>query len=227
MSSCRLLVADLPWPFATTHAAAIDAHWTARIADTPSFFNGTVLTLADERESDGRYDATLRPIAFKEFLYWRDSGCPEAGIRDVFGSAIVRTADGALMMARQRAGNLNAGLTYFPGGFIDLRDISEDGTVDIEANIRRELAEETGLTSKDLIRAPGIVLTKTGAQISIGVELHSPLDAAALADRISSFIAADASSELEEAVFVRSLDDLQRHAVPDYALLIAQGVLDN
>lgn len=226
IASCRLVVTNTPWPFAEVHAAAIDAHWTARISRTPGFFNGTILVLADERQNAARYEAELRPVAFKAFLYWRDHGCPQAGIRDVFGSAIVRTSDGMLLLARQRAGNLNSGLTYFPGGFIDPRDVSAEGVVEIEASVRRELEEETGLGPHDLRRAPGILLTRTGAQVSIGIELHTSLDAAALGARVSAFIAADANSELEEAVFIRSRDDLARFAMPDYARLIALGLLE-
>lgn len=218
--SCGLEVVDEPWPFAAAQRAAIDAHWQARTAANPAFFNGIVHVLCRQSHGAGRFSAAFRQVEFKSFLYWRDHGYPEAGVRDGFGSALIRSAEGHVLLGRQGGGHLNSGLAYLPGGFIDPRDVDEQGRVDIEASVRRELLEETGLGPADLERVPGVIVTRAGPHVSIAVELRSPLAAEALRSRILTHLGRVDQSELVDIVVVRGGDELRPEEMPVFTAVL-------
>ena len=217
LAGCELQVGAGAWPFAERNRVPIDAHWDQRTRANPGFFNGLIHLLESHELKDGCLTGRLMPVEFKSFLYWKDTGYPDATVRDAFGSALIRSAEGHVLLGRQRAGNLNAGLAYLPGGFIDGRDIDASGLVDIDASVVREVLEETGLGAADLERRPGYVLTFAGAMVSIGVEYGSRLSARELKARILRHIAADTQSELVEVEIVQWSGDLDRIAMPIYA----------
>lgn len=155
---------------------------------------------------------------FKSFIHWRDNGYPQADALDCFGSVILRSAEGHVLLATQREG-INAGTTYFPGGFIDDRDASLGGAVDVDGSVARELAEETGLDAGAFDRTPGYLLTRSGPILSIGIEYQSPLEAEALRDAISRHLSAEVEPELSDIFFASSVDDLMGLKVPRYTAL--------
>ena len=204
------------WPFAREHAGAIDAYWQAEAAKNARYFNGRVHVLADGGITDGVLTGELVACDFKSFLYWRAHPALDSGILDAFGSAIVITADNAVMLGVQVAGQLNSGLAYPPGGLTDPRDVDGDGHIDIGLSAARELAEETGLTAADVTRQPGLVMTSYGHQLSIGVVFRTRLTAGELGPRIADFLARDPHPELARVVFVRTIADAQRIATPAF-----------
>lgn len=216
IESCRLIAHECVWAYARDAAADIDAAWENARRANPNFFNGAVYLLDAVTFSGGQLDARLLRSDFKSYLYWRRAGFPQTGVRDGFGSALIRAADGAYLLGRQRAGNVNSGLAYLPGGFIDGRDVAADGRIDIAASIARELEEETGLTSADVEALPGFLVTDNGPHLSIAMTFQSPLASDALKAHIETHIASDAASELERMVIVRSVGDLDGLAMPSY-----------
>lgn len=180
----------------------------------PGFFNGRVLMMAaasmqlDPELGGGHFAGTLFEVEFKQFLYWRETGYRDPTVRDAFGSALIRSAEGHVLLGRQRAGNVNAGFAYPPGGFIDRRDVAPGGEVDIAASIAREVAEETGLDPGDLVPAGGFWLTRGGAQVSMAKEFRSPLSSDALRARMLAGIASDPEAELAGIHIVRGIADI-------------------
>ena len=217
ISRCVLETGPRSWQFARDNATAIDAHWQRTIAANPALFNGIIhMVYAAEIAADTLRTTLLR-TEFKNYLFWRASGFPEAGVRDGFGSALIRSVDGHVVLGRQRHGNVNGGMAYLPGGFIDPRDVAPAGTIDIDASIRREIGEETGFGAADFELSPGYILTFSGALISIAREHRSRLDADTIRARILQHIAGDPQSELSDAVIVRSAGDLEGLAMAPYA----------
>ncbi len=225
LQRCELIATDRPWPFALEHAASIEQHWRKRKSENPIFFDGRIRMLADHTCTGDVLGGSLLETGFKEFLYWRESGEPEAGVRDAFASAVIRTADGGVLLGRQRPGNINTGLSYLPGGFIDANDVDAGGRIDIAASSWREVREETGLGDDVLTQQPGFLATFSGMQLSIGVEYLCQLDAAGVLDRVTAHLAADPKSELAEVVIVHRLRDLDGLAMPAFARLLLQEVL--
>lgn len=208
VAQCRLKVDATTWRYASEYAARIEAHWQRRIAQSPAMFNGVIHLMHSQASKRETFSGLFLRSDFKSYLHWREAGFPEAGVRDGFGSALIRSAEGHFVLGRQRAGNINAGLAYLPGGFIDQRDVMTDGTIDLDGSIVRELAEETGLTAADVRIAPGTIMTYCGALVAMSREIVSPLSSEQLRGRILAHIAGDPQSELIDAVIVRSAADL-------------------
>lgn len=217
---CDLRVSDGRWAFADTHHAEIDAHWARRKSDNPAFFNGALYVMTRHVLTDGGLSAELARADFKSVLYWRETGFRDASVADAFGSALIRSGEGHVLLGRQRPGNVNGGLAYLPGGFIDARDERAEGLIDIEASIARELAEETGLTPSMLHRVPGFILTFAGPMLSIAIEYRSAEPAEALRAKIHDHIAAETEPELSDVVVVSSARDLAGLAVPAYVTVL-------
>ncbi|MFN3869821.1 MAG: NUDIX hydrolase, partial [Hyphomicrobiaceae bacterium] len=204
--------------------------WQRQQTANPAYFNGTVLLFSRFAFEGDALVATAFPTEFRNYLYWRTQGFEDRTVIDGFGSAIIRSAEGAVMLARQRAGNINSGLYYLPGGFIDPRDVGPGGAIDIAASIAREVGEETGLHRGALQLDPGFVVTRAGAHLSIAATWRSPLCAEALRAAIMGHLAADAASELEEVVFASSLADTAGLRLADYCkplipVLLARNAL--
>lgn len=216
------------WTYALDSAAVIDAHWQAAREANPKLFNGPVLMMHAAQVRGGVLVGRFLRTDFKSFLYWRDQGSPPAaGVIDAFGSALVWSGDGRLMFARQSEGHINSGLLYMPGGFIDARDVRDDGRVDIVGSVARELMEETGLGAVDLERIAGFSVTVNGAcQLSIGVPYRSGLPADALRARVLAFIAGEDDPELADVVFRASAEPDPRYPFAPYAELLATAVLE-
>lgn len=232
VGACRLFVdADAHWAFATQHADAIDAHWQHAIRTRPNYFNGIVhMTTSlgfDANRHGGLLSITLMRTEFKAYLYWRELGFPPADIVDSFGSALIVGADGGVVLVRQRPGQINSGLTYMPGGFIDDRDVDGAGEVNLFASIDREVLEETGLRAPDVVRTPGIVVARAGPHVSIAVRYRSRLTSDALLGRIDDFIAADPEGELQSAIAVLSVEQLDTLEMPAFARMIAAKALSD
>lgn len=202
IAQCTLTVSGDAWPFAEERKSEIEAYWEASRAKRPKLFNGVIFVVANCELAAGTFSGALLRTDFKSFLYWKESGYPDTSVCDAFGSAVIRSAEGHLLFGRQTGGNLNSGMVYPPGGFIDARDVSE-GRVDIDASIARELIEETGLRAADLERAPGYLLTRAGALTSIAIEWRSALAAEALRERILQHVRSQPVPELADVVIVR------------------------
>lgn len=227
IDSCVLRTSTSQWRFARDAAAEIETAWQRARISNPKYFNGTVFLIDRLSLAAGSLEATLLRSDFKSYLYWRQLGYPYRGVRDGFGSALIRAADGAYLLGRQRAGNINAGLSYLPGGFIDDRDVAGDGTIDIAASIARELYEETALDAPDVTAIPGFLVTEAAAQLSIAKTFQSPLDSRALKARIEQHFAGDAHSELDGMVIIARTSDLDGLPMPDYARVLLQNLLSD
>ena len=224
VDTCDLRLGTSRWLYANRNSAAIESHWGRRQAENPAFFNGRIHVARDCQITGRHLKTTLIETDFKSFLYWREQGYPEAGALDAFGSAILRSCDGAVLLVRQRPGNVNEGQVYLPGGFIDARDVAADGSVDIAASIARELTEETHLDIKAFDVQPGFLAVRCGALLSIGQVLVSRQGAEQLRAAILANLAADPDPELADIVIIRHPGDLAHHAVPPYARLAVNAL---
>jgi 8-oxo-dGTP pyrophosphatase MutT (NUDIX family) len=226
--ACVLAAANERWRYADEHAAEIADYWARRRAENPNFFNGAVYVLsAHALSADGVLSGRFLGTDFRSFLYWREAGFPEAGVRDAFGSAVVRSADGLILLGRQRSGHLNSGRCYPPGGLVDARDVDTDGTVDIVASVARELGEETGLDVRDLTRVAGHLVTMTGPLLSIAVVWQSDLPGLALADQVRRHLAQDPESELADVVLVAPGETRSDLDIPHFARALLAALADS
>lgn len=223
---CALSVGPGQWAFARDEAAAIDSHWRDEQQRVPSYFNGTIHLLREMTLSDDGLAGTLVATDFKSFLYWRSRDFPATGVLDAFGSALIVGSDGGIVLGLQRAGNINAGRLYLPGGFIDPSDIGMDGRVDLDGSVARELVEETGLeVGRDVVADDGYFLTRTSTQVSIAVRYRAREPAARLAEQVRRRLAGDPGCELADVEAVHSTADLDRFDVPEFTRRVVGYVL--
>ncbi len=226
VEDCVLKVTERRWEFSDRYRGEIDAHWVRRRQENPGFFNGRVFIMEPPRIEDSRIDARLVETDFADFLYWKDHDFPDRSVRDGFGSALIRARDGEVLLARQISGNLNAGLVYMPGGFIDPNDVDGDGRVDIASSVGRELMEETGLAAGDMHRQPGFLVTLLGPHVSIAVEYRVPLAAEALRARLLLNIARQEQPELSDFLVVRDASQLVAEDIAPFTRHAVAAVLD-
>ena len=200
-----------PWAFAEDRAAEIDAHWAEALRRKPSLFNGRVLLQhrGEVEASGGRnlFRGAYLDTDFKAFLAWRDFGFPSAGVRNGFGMAALSSSDGAFILGEMASHTANAGRIYFASGTPDLDDI-RDGRVDIEGSVRRELAEETGISSSDVAFDPGFTLVIDPRRVGFMKRVRSPEPAEALVARIHAFLAQERQPELARMHIVRQAKDI-------------------
>lgn len=213
-----LRVTDAGWDFARRHAPEIAAHWARRSAENPHYFNGIVLMMSDYSLSgDGHFAARFVKTDFRSFLYWRETGQADPAVRDTVATALIRARDGSVLLCQQRPGHLNTGFTTPPGGFLDARDVREDGTVDIAHAVMREIGEETGLGPPTLRQGTGFLIAIVGRLVSIAVPWESDLTGAELADAATRHIATDPEGELARVFAVAPAEALETLTMPDYA----------
>lgn len=219
IAQLALTVGPAAWTYAEQNSAAIDAHWQRESTANPNYFNGGIYLIDQFEVDEGarRIDARLLQTDFKSYLYWRDHGYPPADVLDGFGSGLIRSAEGTVILGRQRPGNINSGLTYLPGGFIDGRDVDAGGSIDIAKSVVREIEEETGLTAGELTRQEGFLIVLGGAHVAFAVPFVSHLSTAAITDRIACHIGTEKNPELAEAVAIRTPEDFGALAMPRYA----------
>lgn len=209
-------VTDEPWAWADGNRAAIDAHWQKLIVQKPAMFNGRVLICAEQHISAGVLTARYRETDYASFIALRDFGFPDKAVRNCFGMAALRAADGAFLLGVMNAHTANAGMVYFPAGTPDPDDVTADGRVDLVGNVGRELAEETGLTAADVTSGEGWTAVLSGPRTALMREVRSPLPAADLRAKIVAWLATEEEPELADIRIVRSPADIDAATMPDF-----------
>ncbi|HET6390983.1 NUDIX hydrolase [Hyphomicrobium sp.] len=224
-ASCTLKLSGEPWAFARDHASAIDAHWQAAAGANPAYFNGAVHLIDHLHASGGAIAATLTRTDFKSYLYWRTRGFPAAGVLDSFGSAVIRSSDGDVLLARQMPGNVNHGFACLPSGFIDARDVQAGGAIDIASSVAREVAEELGEDiAGQLKREDGFIVARSGTQLCFAVVYHASLSTAEIQALLHAHNAETEEPELEALIPVASLGDIAGLQMVPYARVLLEGL---
>ena len=204
------------WQWATRNRDVIAAHWTARLADKPRMFNGRVLMIGAHALDGDVYRAGYFETDFANLLAWRDLGFPDASVVNGFAMAALQGADGAFVMGVMGAHTANAGRVYFPAGTPDPSDVRPDGTVDLDGSVARELAEETGLEAASFAVPDHWIVVRRGPRIAFLRPLRAADPAEALADRARAHLRRDPDPELASVRVVRSADDIDEGAMPDF-----------
>jgi hypothetical protein len=204
-----LKLVDEPWPFAEANRAGIDSHWQAELAKVPAMFNGKVLiAVRSGFRPDGTFFGDHISVDFDAFLTWRDWGFDSGNGRNIFGAALLRPTDGGLIMGRMAATTANAGKIYPASGTLDLGDVAADGSIDIEASLRRELKEEMGLEADSLTKGEAYIIIEDIARICVGRIYETGKTGSETIAEIRANLAQDADPELADAVHVRKGMDL-------------------
>jgi 8-oxo-dGTP pyrophosphatase MutT (NUDIX family) len=156
-------------------------------------------------------------------MWWREAGFPDPAVRNLFGMAAVRGADGGLLLGVMGAHTSNAGQAYFPAGTPDPKDLSGN-SVDIAGSVARELKEETGLDAAALDAQPGWTAVFAGPRLALIKVFDAKEPCEALLARVRAHIEADPEAELADGVIVRRRADIPA-AAPDFMLAFLEAAL--
>src|SRR6516225_6713778 len=86
--------------FAHERAEDIARHFAARRRQQPALWNGRVLLLHRLAIENGVLRGASFETDYASFLAWRDWGCADAGVFNVFAAAALQAADGAYLVGR-------------------------------------------------------------------------------------------------------------------------------
>lgn len=189
-----------PHPFEVENTDDIEANWRREVAANPALFDGTIVLLSEITYAGGRLTGRCHAVRYATLLHWRRSR--PAGAEHAYAHAALVASDGALVAVRMGAHTANAGKVYFAAGSFEPFDF-RDGLVDTEANMAREVLEETGL---DISAAPvdtNYHLFSKDANTVIFRRYYLGEPAEAIAARIAAFVAAEAEPEIDGPVIIR------------------------
>jgi 8-oxo-dGTP pyrophosphatase MutT (NUDIX family) len=206
------------------------AHWLEVSSKNPHLWDGRVLgTTAPGYPGgaaieDGVLRGEVREGAYSQFLAWRDAGFPEIGLCNLFGSALVLSADGALIYGVMGEHTANAGRIYPPGGTLEPGDVRPDGLVDVIGSINRELGEETGLSHEDA-QIGGMLAVFEGPLICVARIYRFADTAEQLLARIRANLDLQEERELADVVAVRSGAEAKAAGpCPGFAIQLADRI---
>ena len=202
----KLTFSPRPWPFADQRRAEIHDHFTKLRMDKPALWNGRILLLNDYAINGTVFRGKFFETDYASFLAWRDWDIPDATVQNCFAMGAIKGADGAFVLGIMGDHTANAGSIYFPCGMTDPQSV--DGTsVNLEASLWREVAEETGLTSADLTAEPYWHTVFQGSRIGHIRILHARENADALRARILANLALENQPEFANIYIVRGRAD--------------------
>ncbi len=214
------------WPLPPALRASVPERWARLLAGNPHLWDGRILGVSSPIVgADKVLRGQAREDAFSTFLAWREEGFPEIGVHNLFGSALIASADGALLFGQMGDATANAGRIYPPGGSLEPRDVLADGRVDVLGSIELELQEETGLLAADG-QWGATVAVFDGPRISVSRTFRCPELADQLAERVRANLELQDHRELADVVILRASGDAELVGAVPYAVALAEAFFD-
>ncbi|MGO4480926.1 NUDIX hydrolase [Rhizobium pisi] len=197
-------------PFVAAEEAAIRENWVKETAANPALFDGRLvfqrrLTFGEDGISGEGY-----VVPFSAFMWWRRQPERQGGIH-IFAYPVLESSDGALVAIRMGAHTANPGQVYFAAGSLEPEDIV-DNNCDIEANMRREVHEETGLDLAQSVAGQGLYATHARRTVTLIRLFRFDMTADEMVKRIEAHMLVAEDKEIAGAVAIRSAD----HAAHPY-----------
>lgn len=202
LSGHDVSVATGPHPLYLQKREEIEMNWLAEHAANPSLFNGEMLVHRDVRiDAAGRLVATGHLTSYATMLWWRkQQDRPLA--EHVFPVAVPITSDGAILAIEMAAKTANAGRVYCAAGSLDAHDIV-DGKVDLDANMMREVAEETGIDLSAATPIGGYIGVRVFRAVTVFRTFLLPFDAKEACARVRHHMETDHEQEIAGPVVIR------------------------
>lgn len=211
------LVAE-PHPFLLGADEAVAARWREEKAAKPALFDGEVVLLSRLQHAQGRLSGLCHAVRYSQFLYWR-SRRPVESAEHAFAHPILVASDNALVAIRMAAHTFNAGQVYFASGSFEPVDFPQ-GRVDVDLNMRREALEEIGVDLLECEAEPQLFGLSRSEGTVVFRRYLSALTADELVVAIRHHSANGGDDEIEDAVILRSPEDLPANAARQMPALV-------
>jgi 8-oxo-dGTP pyrophosphatase MutT (NUDIX family) len=215
---------DYDWAFPRENAAAIAAHWRARIRRSPGMFDGTVLLSCARAVEAGHARLDLFETRYSTFTAYRDFRHADDRVANAFAAIVPWTADGAVLVGEMGAHTANAGQLYFPCGTPDPDDV-RGARVDLAGSAARELTEETGLVLPEGADTAWVLLEGEN-QLAFLRPVRFPDPAAALVAHSERHRLREAEPELAGIRVVRSAADIDAARMPGFVQAYLRHAFD-
>ena len=188
----------------TANRAAIDADWERRIMANPTLFNGDTVLGARWSVTDDGLEIACRKTDYATLIHWlstpganTDSGSLLGGEAvHFFANAVITGSDGKVVMGRMAGHTFNAGRVYMPSGSFDPDDFI-GGVADFAGNMRREVAEETGVDLGEAEAGNWSAVVGKG-RIAVFRPYRFEVPAEELAERARKWLATEGDGELAD-----------------------------
>ncbi len=191
-----------PHPVWRAFREDIEAHWQHIQEAKPFLFNGTVLLAGRVQLIDGHLSVEVHKTPFATLMWWRENFDKTPYVHTV-SMAFPVTAAGEIVAIRMAANTANAGRVYCASGTLDESDLV-GASVDIEANMERELQEETGLK---ITRGQRLHALRDGGRLVIFKVAELGLDRMAVEAAFEKHMAVDEEEEIDGLVFIENAEN--------------------
>ena len=202
------------WAFARDRRPDIDRYFADLKRRRSGVWNGRVLLLHRYAMAGRALNGGCFETDYSSFITWRDEEFPDPAVYNFFAAAALRSADGAYLLGEMASYTAGAGRTYFCCGTPEPADIAAGGRIDLDANLGRELLEETGIAIMELDAEPGWTIVRDRCFLGFMKLLTAREDADALRARIGRHLAADPQPELAGMRIVRGPADFDARMPP-------------
>lgn len=195
-----LRLSGTPHPYETLHEDDIEGNWRAEQARNPALFDGRTVLFSGIGLEDGRLVGACHEVRYASLLHWRLARRTDMAAH-LFAMAVPVTADGAVLTVRMAPWTANPGQVYFAGGSLEPADFV-DGVADVDANMQREVLEETGLALTDVPRESGYRVVRTDRGVVVVRRYALAQSAREIEERVRDFVADEAKPEIVEPVLL-------------------------
>ena len=218
VQSVELNVSDQPHPYHAENSELALTAWEDEIARKPSMFNGMVLLERELNYENDRLIGTSHIVPYSTFLHWVQN---EDGEGDhIFALGLIISKEGWPILGQMAGHTFNAGKCYAPSGSLDTDDI-HDGKVDLLANIKRELGEETDIDLSNAEIQSGFQIFRHGRKTIAVTRCLFDMTAEELCQKINDYIANDSDAELSKVFVIKD-----QHQYPENLTGYMNAVLD-
>ncbi|WP_176085792.1 NUDIX hydrolase [Martelella sp. HB161492] len=200
LSGLEIVVDPGESPVLAANRAAVDANWQQETAANPHLFNGSLLTLHAASLEAGQIVARAYVIPYAYHLWWRRQQPRPASFHS-FAMAMMISADGDIIAIRMSQTTANPGKVYCASGSLEPDDIIA-GRVDIEANMRREVSEETGLDLADFETGNTLFCAREDSCLMFYRFFRTSLSTAAVMAKIRAHMQVDKEKEIDDVIAI-------------------------
>lgn len=199
--TARIRVAPEPHPVYLARRAEIEANWEREVQGNPHLYNGSLILLRRMSLVGDSIEATGHEVPYATHLWWRRQP-DRMGAFHAFSWAVPISSDGALIAIRMGPSTANPGLVYCAAGSLEPEDVA-GGEVDLEANMRREVREETGLDLSVARADEGAFAALRNNTLMMCRLYRFPWTAQDIIERVRAHMAADHEQEIDDVIAIR------------------------
>jgi 8-oxo-dGTP pyrophosphatase MutT (NUDIX family) len=187
-------------PYERIHADAIEANWRREREANSALYDGRTVLFSRVALEGGTLVGRCHAVRFASLMHWRLARRSDVAAH-LFAMAVPVTSDGAVMAVRMSARTANAGQVYFAGGSLEAPDFV-DGVADVDGNMLREMAEETGLDLSACVAEPKLRVLNSPSGVVVMRRYRLNRSAAELDREIRAFVACERDPEITGPVFM-------------------------